>query len=73
MSIEPEAMYYRMRIMLGLTEEPEFIFDVETEKDKMIGFMDICLENGHKVSLEMNKYDAVPEPWIEPGAGADAE
>lgn len=57
MSVDPESMYYRVKIVIGSGEEPEFIFDADTEKDRMIGFVDICLENGHKVSLEMDKYD----------------
>ncbi|WP_409342674.1 hypothetical protein [Paenibacillus sp. MBLB4367] len=50
--------YYSVKIVMGSAydgaNDPEFVFNNE-EKEKMIGFVDTCLENGHEISIVMEK------------------
>lgn len=49
---------YKVMIVIGTAyddvQNPEFFFSKD-EKDKMYGFIDTCLENGHEVNIVMEE------------------
>jgi len=55
--VAEEPMYYKVKLMLGGKNDPLFLFH-ETEKEKMLGFVDICLENGQHVSIVLEALGA---------------
>ncbi|MBD2861623.1 hypothetical protein [Paenibacillus oceani] len=55
-----EEWYYKVSLIIGTVyddvQDPEFRFS-KGEKGKMQEFMDICLENGHEVKVELTKQE----------------
>lgn len=53
--MKTEQLVYRVSLVIGSSyddvDDPEFVFLADDEKDKMLAFIDACIDNGHEIKI----------------------